>query len=142
LIEYDLTAGQTYYIGVKLYSGTGSFTFAIDELEDYKINSIAICDMSERPLQTIPKDKFVVSISFTNIESKKDAVIVLAQYTSNNELKGLEFIGADNTVAGTTEEFTVTVDNTNGDIARLKAFSWASFSSLVPVSNSVSFPAE
>ncbi|MBR2476608.1 MAG: leucine-rich repeat domain-containing protein [Clostridia bacterium] len=142
MIEYDLTAGQTYYIGIKLYSGTGSFVFVTEEMGDYLINDLSVCDMSGNSLGAIPKGEFLASISFTNIETNRDAVIVLAQYTADNQFKGLMYIRSKDVPKGSTMEFFLPVDNTNGDIARLKAFSWASFGSLVPVSNSVSFPAE
>ena len=137
-----MTAGQTYYIAAKLYSGTGTFTFVVEEPVDYRINEITIKDMSGNSLQAIPTGTFLATVSFTNVSSNADTVIILAQYTDAGAFKGLMYIQTEDVPTGSTIKLSIPVDNSNGDVAKLKAFCWESFASLTPMGNSASFPAE
>lgn len=141
-ISYNLTAGQTYYITAKLYSGTGTFTFVVEEPVDYRINSVTIKDMSGSELASIPTGTFLATVSFTNVSSNADTVIILAQYTDAGAFKGLMYIQTEDVPTGSTIKLSIPVDNSNGDVAKLKAFCWESFASLTPMGNSASFPAE
>ena len=54
-IAYNVTAGNTYYIGAKLYSGTGAFTLHIET--DCKPGTKTVCITASdgrKILQTIP----------------------------------------------------------------------------------------
>lgn len=141
-ISYNLTAGETYYIATKLYSGTGTFTFVVEEPVDYRINEITIKDMSGNSLQAIPTGTFLATVSFTNVSSSADTVIILAQYTDAGAFKGLMYVQTEDVPTGSTIKLSIPVDNSKGDVAKLKAFCWESFGSLTPMGNSVSFPAE
>ena len=141
-ISYKLTAGQTYYISAKIYSGTGTFTFVVEEPVDYRINEITIKDMSGNSLQAIPTGTFLATVSFTNVSSSADTVIILAQYTDAGAFKGLMYIQTEDVPTGSTIKLSIPVDNSKGDVAKLKAFCWESFASLTPMGNSASFPAE
>ena len=141
-ISYNLTAGETYYIATKLYSGTGTFTFVVEEPVDYRINEITIKDMSGNSLQAIPTGTFLATVSFTNISSSADTVIVLAQYSDTGAFKGLMYVQTEDVPTGSTIKLSIPVDNSKGDVAKLKAFCWDSFGSMTPLGNSASFPAE
>ena len=110
--------------------------------EVYNINSITLKDMSGNEISSIPTGIFLATISFTNVNSCEDTVIVLAQYTANGVFKGLMYIQTEDVPIGSTIKLSIPVDNTSGDIAKLKAFCWESFGSLTPMGNSASFPAE
>ena len=141
-ISYNLTAGETYYIAAKLYSGTGTFTFVVEEPVDYRINEITIKDMSGNSLQAIPEASFLATVSFTNVSSSEDAVIILAEYSDAGVFKGLMYIQTEDVPTGSTIKLSIPVDNSKGDVAKLKAFCWESFGSMTPLGNSASFPAE
>ena len=141
-ISYKLTAGQTYYISAKIYSETGTFTFVVEEPVDYRINEITIKDMSGNSLEAIPAGTFLATVSFTNVSSSADTVIILAQYTDAGAFKGLMYIQTEDVPTGSTIKLSIPVDNSNGDVTKLKAFCWESFGSLTPMGNSASFPAE
>ena len=141
-ISYNLTAGETYYIAAKVYNGSGTFTFVVEEPVDYRINEIAIKDMSGNSLQAIPTGTFLTTVSFTNVSSSEDTVIVLAQYTDVGAFKGLMYIQTEDVPTGSTIKLSIPVDNSNGDVAKLKAFCWDSFGSMIPLGNSASFPTE
>ena len=141
-ISYKLTAGETYYIVVKSSNVIGTFTLVAEKTVEYKINSITIKDTSGNELLEIPDANFLATVSVTNISSDKDTMIVLAQYSASGVFKGLMYVSTEDIPTGSTFKLTLPVDNTKGDIAVLKAFSVASFNSLVPMGNSVSFPIE
>ena len=69
-------------------------------------------------------------------------VIVLAQYNGKGDFKGMMYIQSEDVPMGSTIKLSVPVDNTIGDIARLKAFCLESFASLIPMGNAVNFPAK
>lgn len=113
-----------------------------DESVNYRIDSVTIKDMSGNRLQSIPTGTFLATVSFTNVSSNADAVIIIAQYTDAGAFKGLMYIQTEDVPTDSTIKLSIPVDNTNGDVAKLKAFCWESFSSLTPMGNSVSFPTE
>ncbi|MBR2476991.1 MAG: leucine-rich repeat domain-containing protein [Clostridia bacterium] len=111
-------------------------------IKKYNINEITIKDMSGNSLQEIPIGMFLTTISFTNVNSGKDTIIALAQYTGDNTFKGIMYIQTEDVPTGSTIKLSIPVDNSSGDITTLKAFCWESFGSMIPMSNSVSFPAQ
>ena len=113
-----------------------------EETVDYKINSVTIKDLSGNNLQAIPTCSFLATISFTNVSSRADTVIILAQYTDSGVFKGLMYIQTEDVPTGSTIKLSIPVDNSKGDVAKLKAFCWESFGSLTPMGNSASFPTE
>ena len=113
-----------------------------EKIVEYRMNEITLKDMTGNNLQTIPTGTFLATVSFTNVSSSTDAVIILAQYTDAGEFKGLMYIQTEDVPIGSTIKLSIPVDNSKGDVARLKAFCWESFTSLAPMGNSVSFPAE
>ncbi|MBO4954170.1 MAG: leucine-rich repeat domain-containing protein [Clostridia bacterium] len=141
-ISYNLTAGETYYIAAKIYNGSGTFTLVVEEPVDYRINEITIKDMSGNSLEAIPTRTFLATVSFTNVSSSEDTVIILAQYTDADAFLGLMYIQTEDVPTGSTIKLTIPVDNSKGDVTTLKAFCWESFDSITPMGNSVSFPAE
>ncbi len=139
-IIYELVAGQKYYIRTDVNGGTWEYSFTIEEVADYHINSIFLTDKSGSALESIPAGSFFASVSFTNDNSNGDTVIVLGQYSENNEFCGLMYVKTKDVPAGSTIELMLPVDNTSGNIAKLKAFCWESFASPAPMGNTVSFP--
>ena len=95
--------------------------------------------MSGNSLQTIPTGTFLATVSFTNVGSSEDTVIVLAQYTDAGAFKGLMYIQTEDVPTGSTIKLSIPVDNSKGDVAKLKAFCWESLSSPKPLGDSVSF---
>ncbi len=139
-ISYTLSAKTTYYIAVKLYSGTGTFTLFIEPPVDYIINSVSASSFAGEALSQLPAEMFLATVSFTNKSSGTDAMIVLAQYTSLGAFKGLMFVKSKSVPVGATIELSIPVDNRDGDIAELKAFMISSFDNLTPLGNAASFP--
>lgn len=108
---------------------------------EYRINEITIKDMSGSELTSIPTGTFLATVSFTNVSSSADTVIILAQYNDDGAFKGVKCIQTEDVPTGSTMKLSIPVDNSNGDVAELKAFCWDSFGSMTPLGNSASFPA-
>jgi len=124
-------------------------TVVEDVQQKYQINSITIKDFDGNELTNIPNSNFLATISITNISSDsgsdvigREVIVVLAKYDDRGAFEGLMYVSAEDMQIGSTIKLTLPIDNKNGDVAKLKAFSLSSFNSLTPLGNSVSFPIE
>ncbi len=134
---------QAQWNAISINSSNEPLTNATVHLKEaYRINSITIKDMSGNNLQAIPTGTFLATVSFTNVASSADAVIILAEYSEAGTFKGLLYIQTEDVPTGSTIKLSIPVDNSTGDIASLKAFCLDSFGSLTPMCNSSSFSAE
>jgi len=147
LTDVYYTGTESEWNGISIEANNSCLTnatihFNHSKQDEYRINEITLTDILGSNLPTIPKGNFLATVSLTNVSSNTDAVIILAQYTSADILKGLMYIPIEDIPTGSTETPSVLVDNSQGDIATLKAFCWESLNSLIPVSNTASFPAQ
>lgn len=110
--------------------------------EKYHINSISLKEPNGYTLTEIPNSRFLATVSITNVSSNENTVVVLAQYSALNEFKGLMYVTAEDMPIGATFKLSVPIDNTSGEISKLKAFSWASFNDLTPMGNTIVFSEE
>ena len=84
-----------------------------------------------------------MTLSITKLNEARDAMVLLAPYTSEGQFIGeIMFVRVKNWADGGTFEVTVPVDNRGGNIALLKAFVVGSFADMTPLSAPVTFPAE
>lgn len=113
-----------------------------EETFDLIINSIVVKDLTGKIVPTIPKSTFFATVSLTNVSLCRDTVIILAQYTANDVFKGLMYIRIEDVPTGSTFYISVPIDNSSGEVAKLKAFCWDSFNAVKPLGNSASFPME
>ena len=141
-VYYNDTVDEWNKISIGSYNDSLTNATIHCKESKYRINEITLKDKSGNILKSIPKGKFFASISFTNVCSRMDTEIILAKYSSTGAFKGLMHVKAENVPIDTTKEYAFYVDNSNGDVAKLKALCWKSFSSLTPIGNSLSFPAE
>lgn len=107
--------------------------------EEYKINSITVCDNDGTVLSAIPAGSSLATVSITNLASEGNPLVFLAAYTSTGQYQGMMWVKLEDFPIGGTIEITLPVDNSSGSIANLKAFAVESFSNLVPLGNAVSF---
>lgn len=147
---YRLT--DVYYCGtqrqwnsVSVGSGNDNLTSATIHIlsvepEKYHINSITLKNISGNEISEIPTGVFLATVSFTNVSSNEDTVIVLAQYSESGTFSGLMYVTAEDVPTGATIKLSIPVDNSNGTVASLKAFCWESFASMTPMGGVVSFP--
>lgn len=108
----------------------------------YTINSITIKNTSGNEFAEIPVGTFLATVSITNNCSDSDNMVVLASYSASGAFSGLMYISVEDMPIGSTFKLSIPVDNSKGDVAKLKAFCWESFNALTPLGKSVSYPAE
>ena len=62
--------------------------------------------------------------------------------SENGSFNGLMYVNTEDVPVGATIKLTLPVDNTKGNVSKLKAFCWDSFTSMTPMGISVAFPAK
>ena len=134
----------TAFITVTTVAGnktvTCSVTVTAQNTEEYKINSINVRNSDGTALTEIPTGSFLASVSITNLTSEGDTLVMLASYSAEGRYKGLMWISVEDMSVGATISVTLPIDNSDGTIAQLKAFTVASFGNLVPLGSAVRFP--
>jgi len=108
----------------------------------YRIKSITIKDTSKNPLPTITGSSLYATVSIKNVSANKDALLMLVLCSDTDDFKGVQYARIEDKPVGSDFELDVLIDNSSGDVAKLKAFCWESFSSMIPMSNSASYPTE
>ena len=106
---------------------------------EYRIEGIAVCNRSGEPLQELTSEKLLVSVSVENISESSGGTVMLAKYDAEGRYQGLIWVTLKKMSVGTSVEVTLPVDNSDGEIASLKAFMVSSILSPVPIGNAVSF---
>lgn len=110
--------------------------------EALQVLDITVRDSSGRLTNGgIPEGTALASIRLKNISNTGDAMVMLAAYTAEGQYKGLCYVSVEEFPAGGIFSVTVPVDNKDGSIAQLKAFTVGSLSDLRPLSSPVVYPA-
>jgi len=122
------------------YTATCSVTVKERKSDEYKINSINVRDDNGKMLTSIPAEDFLASLSITNLASEGDTLVFLAAYTSEGQYKGLMWVSVKDIPVGTTIEVVLPVDNSDGIIAQLKAFSVSTLGEPIPLGVANCFP--
>lgn len=107
--------------------------------EEYRINSITVRDNDGAVLSKIPSGDCLATVSITNLASEGNTLVLLAAYSSSGRYQGMMWVGVADLHVGATITVTLPVDNADGEIENLKAFTVASFSDLTPLGEAVSF---
>lgn len=125
-----------------VYSDIVSYEYKITEpITDYTIKELYLSDFIGELIgdgKTIPQSgKFFANISVVkNASSNEKDLLFIATYTDNGQL--IDY----NIMSGTYNQnqeitFSTTLDNTDGNIGKIKTFIWNSLTSLKPLSNSL-----
>lgn len=121
------------------YTATCTVTVTERLAEEYRINSITVRDNDGAVFSAIPTGNCLATVSITNLASKGNTLVFLAAYTSTGQYQGMVWVSVEDLPVGATIKVALPVDNTDGKIENLKAFTIASFSDLTPLSEAVSF---
>jgi len=121
------------------YTATCTVTVTERLAEEYKINSITVRNNDGTVLSEIPSGSCLATVSITNLASEGNTLVFLAAYTSTGQYQGMMWVSVEDLPIGATIKVTLPVDNADGKIENLKAFTVASFSNLTPLGEAVSF---
>ena len=116
-----------------------AYPYSPDDLP-YVINSLTVGDLDGNELNAIPDDLFHANISITNkTEEYMGGTVMLAVYTEDGQFRTWVYITMKDCPAGATMEFSLLVDNRDGDVGFLKAFVTESIASMLPMGEAVVF---
>lgn len=124
------------------YTATCIVTVTERLADEYQINSITVRDSDGKKLSAIPNEEFLATVSITNIASEGNTLVLLASYSAKGQYQGMMWVSVEDLPVGATCKVTLPVDNSDGKIENLKAFTVASFSNLTPLGDVVSFLTE
>ena len=103
---------------------------------EYTINGLAVRDSATYELlEDIPVGQFLVEVSVTNLSATETDTVLLAYYTDEGQMLGMNYMFA-NTPVGYTATFGASVDNNNGNIGIIRAFVLPSLGNPIPLANS------
>ncbi len=103
---------------------------------EYHINGLYLRSSDNYELiSSIPNSSFIVEVDVTNICANSYDTIILAFYKENGQFIGMQYMYAKSQ-AGQTMAFGSYVDNSKGDIAKIKAFVLPTLGSPIPLANS------
>ena len=105
---------------------------------EYKINGITLRDSSYQSITAIPRGTFYAEVSVTNLSSTTMDTLLLATYDANGRMLGLSFLYA-NPQIGQTFVLGTSLDNSKGDIAKIKAFMLPMLGGLTPLAEAVEY---
>ena len=103
---------------------------------EYLINGITLRDNYYQSIGAIPRGTFYAEVSVTNLSSTTTDTLVLAAYDKNGKFLKTAFLYA-NPPIGYTFVLGTSIDNANGEVAKLKALMLPVLGGLTPLAVSV-----
>ena len=100
---------------------------------EYRIGTLIIRDTNGEQLSAIPSGPFLVTVPITKQTGGGDVMVFLAAYGAEGRYRGLLYVELEDVPVGTTLRASLFVNNSDGGIARLKAFPVVSFDHLIPI---------
>ena len=107
--------------------------------EDFRLEGITVLDGAGNPLQELPAERLLVTVTVRHLKESGSGAVMLAQYDERGRYQGLLWLTLEEMPQDMTLKVTLPVDNTGGSIAQLKAFLVESLLSPAPVGEAISF---
>ena len=107
--------------------------------EDFRLEGITVLDGAGNPLQELPAERLLVTVTVRHLKESGGGTVMLAQYDERGRYQGLLWLTLEEMPQGMTLKVTLPVDNTGGSIAQLKVFLVESLLSPAPVGEAISF---
>ncbi len=112
---------------------------AVGGNEDFRLEGITVLDGAGNPLQELPAERLLVTVTVRHLKESGSGAVMLAQYDERGRYQGLLWLTLEEMPQGMTLKVTLPVDNTGGSIAQLKVFLVESLFSPAPVGEAISF---
>lgn len=104
---------------------------------EYTVNGLSLRDSTTfEVLEGIPKGKFLVEVSVTNLSATQTDTVLLVYYTAQGQMVGMNYMFA-NTPVGYTAVFGAAVDNSGGNIGIIRAFVLPTLGNPTPLADGV-----
>ena len=107
--------------------------------EDFRLEGITVLDGAGNPLQELPAERLLVTVTVRHLKESGSGAVMLAQYDERGRYQGLLWLTLEEMPQDMTLKVTLPVDNTGGSIAQLKVFLVESLFSPAPVGEAISF---
>ena len=107
--------------------------------EDFRLEGITVLDGAGNPLQELPAERLLVTVTVRHLKESGSGAVMLAQYDEKGRYQGLLWLTLEEMPQDMTLKVTLPVDNTGGSIAQLKVFLVESLFSPAPVGEAISF---
>lgn len=107
--------------------------------EDFRLEGITVLDGAGNPLQELPAERLLVTVTVRHLKESGSGTVMLAQYDERGRYQGLLWLTLEEMPQDMTLKVTLPVDNTGGSIAQLKVFLVESLLSPAPVGEAISF---
>ena len=107
--------------------------------EDFRLEGITVLDGAGNPLQELPAERLLVTVTVRHLKESGSGTVMLAQYDEKGRYQGLLWLTLEEMPQDMTLKVTLPVDNTGGSIAQLKVFLVESLLSPAPVGEAISF---
>ena len=107
--------------------------------EDFRLEGITVLDGAGNPLQELPAERLLVTVTVRHLKESGGGTVMLAQYDERGRYQGLLWLTLEEMPQNMTLKVTLPVDNTGGSIAQLKVFLVESLFSPAPVGEAISF---
>ena len=112
---------------------------AVGGNEDFRLEGITVLDGAGNPLQELPAERLLVTVTVRHLKESGSGAVMLAQYDERGRYQGLLWLTLEEMPQDMTLKVTLPVDNTGGSIAQLKVFLVESLLSPAPVGEAISF---
>ena len=103
---------------------------------EYIINHITLLDEAYGTITSIPNGHFYAEASVTNLSSYCKDALVLATYDKDGKMLGIAFLYS-NPQIGQTIELGTSFDNSDGEIAKIKAFMVDILGGMMPLADAI-----
>lgn len=107
--------------------------------EDFRLEGITVLDGAGNPLQELPAERLLATVTVRHLKESGSGAVMLAQYDEKGRYQGLLWLTLEEMPQDMTLKVTLPVDNTGGSIAQLKVFLVESLLSPAPVGEAISF---
>ncbi len=94
---------------------------AVFTADPYSIDSISLLDADFNTITAIPDESFFVEVEVTNVSYNNRAIVLIASYDEDGRMIDIDFLYANPTM-GQTVTFGAQVNNSESNVAKVKAF--------------------
>lgn len=139
-VDEEEISGDTFTVtGNHRVSAVFTRLPAVGGNEDFRLEGITVLDGAGNPLQELPAERLLVTVTVRHLKESGGGTVMLAQYDEKGRYQGLLWLTLEEMPQDMTLKVTLPVDNTGGSIAQLKVFLVESLLSPAPVGEAISF---
>ena len=106
---------------------------------ELEIMRITVHDGGGEIVDAVPLGDFLATVTVKNLSSKGDTTVLLAAYNARGQMRGVVYASIRSFPPHALFDVTIPIENPDGDIAYLKAFTIAGLDNPIPISGALRF---